>query len=343
MPNKDNVELDDNGNEVAEAHDTKTAEKQSIGAHRKAAEVTKRASMRKGDKSNSEPMPKSKAGMISVAHDLMSEMTEDELSDVMLILQGDDEDDMIGESRRAPIKVDFTEDLDALVDSEATLSEDFKAKTAIIFEAAVNAKLTEELDRLEEAYSNELNEEVEAIKADLVEKVDNYLDYAVTSWMEENQIAIEAGIRTEIAENFMLKLKDLLAESYVDVPEDKVDLVDDLANANAQLEEQLNSAIAKNMELTTEANTYKRYAVLADASRDLADTQAAKLESLTATVDFFDVESFTAKVATIKESYFKPTKTATSVIIDEDTETGQTEEVNESMANILKQLRKINS
>ena len=135
-----------------------------------------------------------------------------------------EEDEVISESP----EVDTTAELDALVESEATLSDEFKTKTATIFEAAVKTKVSEEIDRLEEQYKEELEEEVSSTKSDLVEKVDNYLNYVVETWMEENQIAIQNGLRNEIAENFMNKLKDLFTESYIEVPESKVDLVDEL-------------------------------------------------------------------------------------------------------------------
>jgi hypothetical protein len=339
--NVQDVELDDNN--VVEAHDPKNAEKQSIASVNKASGATKKAPARKGDKSNSDAMPKSKAGMISVAHDLMSEMTAEDLASVLGVLMGEEAVAVaaapVAESRKVDINIDFTSDLNALVESEATLSEEFKAKTAVIFEAAIKAKLSEEIDRLEEAYATELQEEITSTKAELVEKVDSYLNYVVETWMEENKLAVQAGLRTEIAETFMDKLKDLFVESYVTVPESKVDLVDDLAAANEELEEQLNGAVAKSIKLAEELEGYKRDAIIREAANGLADTQVEKLKSLVEDIDFDDVASFTQKVKTIKEAYFKK-KTAESTIVEEtDTDEG-TEEVSGVMAQYLKAIRK---
>ena len=306
------VELDDD--EIEEAHDPKNAEAQSIAATAAADDKIKRAPARKGDKHAPEPMPKSKAGATPVAHELMK-------------------------AESIKINMDFTDDLNALVASEATLSEEFKAKTAVIFGAAVKAKLAEEIDRLEEAYATELAEEVATIKSDLVEKVDSYLNYVVEQWMEDNKLAIQSGLRAEIAETFMAKLKDLFVESYVEVPESKVDLVDELANANEELEEKFNESVATILALNEELEGLKRDAIIREASAGLAETQIAKLKSLVESVDFEDEETFAAKVKTIKESYFKK-KTAESAIVEETEEQTTTQEVSSVMAQYLAAIRK---
>jgi hypothetical protein len=335
--NDQDVELDDN-EDVVEAHDPKNAEKQSIGSIKTSEKAGPTAKARKGDKSNGEA-PKTKAGMISVAHDLMSEMSAEKLSSMLNILMGEEaEATSVAEARKVDINIDFTSDLNALVESEATLSEEFKAKTAVIFEAAIKSKLSEEIDRLEEAYKTELEEEIASTKADLVEKVDSYLNYVVESWMEENKLAIQNGLRTEIAETFMSKLKDLFVESYVEVPESKVDLFDELTAANEELEETANSAVVKAMKLAEELETYKRDAIIREAAKGLAETQVAKLAALVEDIDFEDVATFTQKVKTIKESYFSK-KTAESAIV-EDTETELSEDVSSTMAQYLKAIRK---
>ena len=335
------VELDDN-EDVVEAHDPKNAEQQSVDSVKAAEKAGPTAKSRKGDKSNSEPMPKTKAGMINAGYEFMSSLKTEELSVALSRLMGETaESAVVAEKREVDIDVDFTSDLNALVESEATLSEEFKAKTAIIFEAAVKAKLSEEIDRLEEAYATELQEEVTAIKTDLVEKVDSYLNYVVESWMEENKLAVQAGLRTEIAETFMSKLKDLFVESYVEVPESKVDLVDELTASNEELEEQLNGAVAKSIKLAEELEVYKRESIIREASRDLAETQVAKLASLVETIDFTDESTFASKVKTIKESYFSK-KTAAPTIV-EDTSEDLSEEVSGTMAQYLKAIRKSNN
>jgi hypothetical protein len=303
------VELDE---EIEEAHDPKNAEAQSVASVDAAENKGPKAKARKGDKSNSEPMQKAPAAPAAM------------------------------KAEDVEFDGDFSEDLSALVESEATLSEEFKAKTAVIFEAAVKSKIATEINRLEEEYATQLDEEVTSIKTDLVEKVDSYLDYVVEQWMEDNKLAIQSGLRTEVAEGFMNKLKDLFVESYVDVPESKVDLVDELATAHEELEESYNDAVAKAIEIAEELETYKRKDIIREASRDLAETQVEKLTSLAESVEFESEEAFAAKVATLKESYFKQEKTATSLIAEEseDDTADDAVEVDAMMESYLKALRK---
>ena len=303
------VELDE---EIEEAHDPKNAEAQSVASVDAAENKGPKAKARKGDKSNSEPMQKAPAAPAAM------------------------------KAEDVEFDGDFSEDLSALVESEATLSEEFKAKTAVIFEAAVKSKIATEINRLEEEYATQLDEEVTSIKTDLVEKVDSYLDYVVEQWMEDNKLAIQSGLRTEVAEGFMNKLKDLFVESYVDVPESKVDLVDELATAHEELEESYNDAVAKAIEIAEELESYKRKDIIREASRDLAETQVEKLTSLAESVEFESEEAFAAKVATLKESYFKQEKTATSVIAEEseDDTADEAVETNAMMESYLQALRK---
>jgi hypothetical protein len=214
--------------------------------------------------------------------------------------------------------VKFKEDLDALVDSEATLSESFREKAGVIFEAAFAAKVAEEVERLEEQYEEKLSEETTAIKEDLVEKVDGYLNYVVEQWMQDNQIAIEAGLRTEIAEGFMTALKDVFVEHYIEVPESQVNIVDELAEQVDGLQEQLGKVTEDNIALTESVQTLKREAVIAEASEGLTVAQAEKLAKLSENVDFDSEESFAKKVATIKESYFPGEEVVIAEEIEEE-------------------------
>jgi hypothetical protein len=308
------VELDEN--EIEEAHDPKNAEAQSIASVQSAEDKGPKAKARKGDKSNSEKMPKTKAGMINAAYTKMAGMKKEDLAGALTQLMGEDIDLDTEALVAEASNVDFSEDLNALVESEATLSEEFKAKTAVIFEAAIKSKLAEEVTRLEASYEEELTEAVSSTKAELVEKVDSYLNYVVENWMKENQLAVQNGLRTEIAEKFMNSLKDLFTESYIEVPESKVDLVDELAQEVEELEEALNKSTQKAIEVSEELEVMKRATVISEASADLATTQAEKLASLVEDIDFVDMATFTKKVQTIKESYF--TKTIVESSIDEE-------------------------
>lgn len=275
-----------------------TTEPESIASVDKAADAVK----------SQAPVPKTKAGMISAMYSQMNGMKKADLQAAYKKVMGEDveveESEVVAETT-----IDTTAELDALVESEATLSDEFKAKTAVIFEAAVKSKLSEEVDRIEAQYEQNLSEEVASIKSDLVEKVDSYLNYVVETWMEENKVAVQNGLRTEIAETFMNKMKDLFVESYIEVPESKVDLVDELAGQVEELEESLNKQTGDTIKLAEELETYKRDAIIAEAARGMAETQVEKLRGLVENVDFEDAESFASKVATIKESFFKAERT----------------------------------
>jgi len=321
----------------------KNAEQQSIDATDAAGDAGPKAKKRKGDKANSEPMPKTKAGMINAAYQAMSKMKKEELAGRLSKFMGEEVEAEEADEVASMVEFNYSNELDALVESEATLSEEFKAKTAVLFEAAVKSKLSEEIDRLESEYKTQLDEEVTSIKEDLVEKVDGYLNYVVEQWMEDNKLAIQSGLRTEIAEGFMDKLKDVFVESYVEVPESKVDLVDELATANEELEEQVNDATTKAIKLSEELEVYKREAVIREASRDLAETQVEKLKSLAENVDFENEDAFAAKVKTLKESYFS--KKTTESVIEESIDDGAADsevEVSPMMEQYLKAIRNSN-
>ena len=281
-------------------------EPESIASVDKAAKGTQQAPQPgKGAANKGEKAPKTKAGMISAMTKTMLSMSKGDMEKLYANYNSANESvDMEEDEVIAETSVDTTAELDALVESEATLSDEFKAKTAVLFETAVKSKLSEEIDRLEAEYKEELAEEIASTKSDLVEKVDSYLNYVVETWMEDNKLAIQNGLRTDIAESFMDKLKDLFTESYIEVPESKVDLVDELSESVEELESKLNETTQKVIETSEELEVYKRETVIREASRDLAETQVEKLKSLVEDVDFDSEESFAEKVATIKESYF---------------------------------------
>ena len=254
--------------------------------------------------------PKTKAGMISAMVTHMQAMKKADMesmySSYMNKESVEETDEIIAEE--SVEKVDAVDtakaELDTLVNNEATLSEEFKEKTAVIFEAAVKSKLSEEIDRLETQYKEELAEEVSSTKSELVEKVDSYLNYVVENWIKENEIAIENGLRTEIAEGFMDKLKDLFNESYIQVPESKVDLVDELAEQVEELETKLNETTQKVIDQSGEIEEMTKDRIINESASDLADTQVEKLKSLVNDLDFENEEKFKEKVDTIKEAHF---------------------------------------
>ena len=324
------IELHDDENEIMEAqgHDPKNAEAQSAKSVDAAGDATGKAAMPSmGSATNNttqDPMPKTKAGMINAMYNKMGKMKKDELAagyKAMMAgyhMKKEDVDADDEAMKEISYEADFGADLNALVAEEATLSDGFKAKAETIFEAAIKSKLSEEINRLESKYEEELAEEIKTTKEDLVEKVDSYLNYVVEQWMEDNKVAVQSGLRTEIAEKFMNNLKDLFTESYIEVPESKVDLVDELAAEVEELEEKLNDQTGKSIAMSEELETLKKDAIIREASKDLAETQVEKLKGLVEDVDFEDADTFAQKVATIKESYFTTAPTVSEEVIEED-------------------------
>lgn len=290
--------------------------------------------------------PSTKAGMINAMYKEMSKMNKSDLQAAYDKLMAsddaaadDEDDDDVEESTDVETKAtakesyDFEADLTALVTGEETLSEEFQGKAATIFEAAVKSKVSSEIDRLEEEYKVSLEEETAEFKSTMVDKVDGYLNYVVERWMDENRLAVENGLRNEISESFMEALKGVFVEHYIEVPESKVDLVDDLANQVKELEEQLTQETESNIRLNESVQAFQRTEIIAKASKDLAETEVEKLKGLIEDVDFEDAETFSKKVATIKESYFAKPIVQNNEEIDVATdEDGQEIEISGSMA-----------
>ena len=203
----------------------------------------------------------------------------------------------------AETKYDFTEDVNALVAGEE-LSEEFRVKAATIFEAAVTAKVNDEVKALQEGFEETLTEEVEKIQTELAEKVDDYLSYAAESWMKENSLQIEHGIKTEMAESFFKGLKDLFLEHNFTVPEEKFNLLDGMAGELDDMEAKLNEQIESNVSLNKRIGEFVEMEIVNEVAHGLAETQKEKLASLAEGVEFETEEDYRKKVETIKESYF---------------------------------------
>ena len=305
------VESDDNLEEAVAPTTKGKADKEVDGAQ---AAVDTKAAIDKSEPAKAAP-PKTKAGMINAMYKEMSKMKKD---DLMASYNKVMNKESVETDQEEGI---FEDDLKALVDSEATLSEGFKDKAEIIFEAALKSKISEHVERLEESYAEELAEETSRIHSDLVEKVDGYLNYVVESWMEDNKLAIETGLRTEISESFMKQLHQVFTEHYIEVPEGKVDLVDELSTQKDELEEQVNTTVADNVALKAEVEKLQRAAIVTEASTGLSEAQADKLKGLVEDIDADDSEAFAEKVAQIKESYFKAkVTTQEEEVIEEDTD-----------------------
>ena len=196
------------------------------------------------------------------------------------------------------------EHIDAIF-SGSELSEEFKSKATLVFEAAVNAAVEERVKKIEEEAKAEIETRVASIEEGLVDQVDKYMTYAAEQWLEENKLAVENGIKLELVENFMSGLKDLFVEHYIDIPDDKLNVVEDLTTKVSELETKLNEQIDRNIKLVAEANDLKKATVFAAVAEGLALTEVEKLKTLTEKVAFESEEDYKAKITTIKESYFK--------------------------------------
>ena len=265
-------------------------------------------------------IPKTKAGVIQAAVDMLKAARKEDAQKIYAKMAKVDESEDDGSVdkaiKSAPQKknelkakakvesVDFEEDLDAVIAEEATLSDGFRGKAATIFEAVLTSKLAHEVERLETEYAQNLEEEVSDVKSELVEKVDSYLNYVVSNWMDTNEVAVTEGLRTEIAEDFMTSLQSVFKEHYIDVPEGKVDVVEELSASVAELEESLNKTTEDNIRLHESVQTLERAEVVREQSSGLADTEAEKLGTLVEDIEFDNKDNFEMKVRVVKESYF---------------------------------------
>lgn len=281
--------------------------------------------------------PATKAGMINSMFQKMSGMSKADVGAMYDNYHESNEED--GEVVKSN---DFDEDLNALVESEATLSDGFRSKAEVIFEAAVKSKVAEHVNRLDEQYKEELQEETQRIHSEVVDKVDGYLNYVVEKWMEENKIAMESGLRSEISESFIKALHGVFNEHYIDVPDAKVDLVDELAKKNDDLEDQLNTAVEDNIKLKESNAELNKDAIIRESAADLSEAQTEKLKSLAEKITYDSSDDYRQKIDTLKESYFKkaPAEKSTEAVQVEDDADANTVEVSSSMQSYLAALKR---
>jgi len=309
--------------------------------------------------------PKTKAGMVKAIYDSLNSMKKAELSDSFTKILGstlveEDEEEESDDEEKDPkyeakklkkedLELDVKEDIDAILSGEE-LSEEFKTKASTIFEAAVSAKVisavNERIEAFEDDYNKELSEAKEDHKVAITEKVDNYLNYVVEEWVKENELAVEKGIRSELVEDFMTGLKNLFQEHYIDIPEEKVDLVDDLFEKVEELEKQLDETVNNNVAIKKELSQFQKEETLREVSGDLADTEKEKLEKLSEGVDYEDSEQYKEKLEVIKENYF-PKTSETAQPLTEDVENTEPDvevvKVDPSMDYYTKHMKRHNS
>ena len=222
-------------------------------------------------------------------------------------------------------EMDLSDDVKALIGDEK-LTEEFKEKAKTIFEAAIKSKVSEAKKKMQTSYEEKLKEEVNSTKAELVEKVDSYLNYVVEEWMKQNEIAVERGIKGEIAEDFITGLKKLFEDHYINVPDEKYDVLEDQASKIEELNKKLNEQIESNVKLNSEIGKLTRKDIVADVASNLTDTNKEKFNKLAEEIEYTNADEFKKKVSTIKESYFTTKEISSKSEIDNVAE-GETTQV----------------
>jgi len=275
----------------------------------------------KGAKSAAAPTTKP-----SAASAKMEEAESDE--EIIAEKMHDDEAEDKAMMKKMKMKEKMKEDIDALFADDSTISEEFKSKVSTIFEARVQDRVTQIEEETEERYAGMLEEAVESIKQDLTEKVDDYLSYIVEQWMEENQIAIESGLRSEMTEDFIAGLRNLFAEHYIDVPAEKVDLVDELAGKVEELETKLNEEIERGVSYAKALVESRKKEITAEVCEGLIATQVEKIKSLAESVEFSTEDEYKEKLETIRENYFPSgVKKASEAQLQEEVTDGSEKQV----------------
>ena len=240
--------------------------------------------------------------------------------------------------------IDVSEHVNALMNGEGDLSEEFKRKAATVFEAAVKSKVRSEVERMEDEYKSELEENINATKEELTEKVDSYMNYVVEEWMKENELAIERGLKGEIAEDFISGLKQLFEDHYVDVPDEKYDVLEAQSEKISELEGRINEMMEEQIQSKSVNSKLVKEQVVSEVTTDLAETEIEKFKSLIEDVDFSSEESYREKLGTLKESYFPKTQVLTETLDDVETGIAQDIDTSDSMAAYMSAIgRTVNS
>jgi hypothetical protein len=351
-PKNETKDVEDLGPAVTSPTDSKSASAKS-------GEKTKQTStvQTKGAAPADKPGKLKAEDMIKAISDKLSKADEAKLekmynSIVNEAVHTDDEDEEDDETKKELAKakkeamekrikeIKVKEDVDALVSGENELSDEFKDKASTIFEAAVKSKVRTEIERLEDEYSKELAEQSDKTKDELVEKVDSYLDYVVQEWTKDNELAIERGLKGEIAEDFIAGLKQLFEDHYIDVPDEKYDVLEAQSKKIEELEEQLNLKIEKDKELHSEIGELTKDSIIKDVSEDLVDTEVEKFKGLIEDVDYSNAESYKSKLETLKESYFPKRTNEQSTNETSDDETVNEVETSGKMAEYMSAISK---
>ena len=309
-------------------------------------------------KKEAREVPKLKSEILAGLVDHLKGLKKEDLSkiygsQVIGEEEGDDEDEeeedpeeskKVKESIDQKIEdLDVSQDVEALVQGEEELSEEFKAKAATIFETAIKSKVRSELEKIQEENDKQMEELAETSMKSMVEKVDDYLGYVVEQWMSENELAIERGLKGEIAEDFISGLKGLFEDHYIDVPDEKYDILEANLTKIEELEDKLNKQMEENVQLRKAKGELVKESMIADIADGMTDTETEKFQSLVDDVEFSDEDSYKEKLQTIKESYFgtgKVESEETEVLTEDGSINETTTEVSGSMAQYMKAIGK---
>ena len=319
----DELEMTDDQETISEKE--KTDEMAHEGMHKEMSKME----MIKAMKDMETEMKEMDKEMVSAMYSKMKEMMAKEMSH-----EESEKEALKKEAVEQRIKeINVQEHVEALMSGEGDLSDDFKKKAATVFESAVKSKVRDEVTRLQENYDSELEEATKSVKADLTEKVDTYLNYVVEEWMKENELAVERGLKGEIAEDFIAGLKQLFEDHYVDIPDEKYDVLQAQSDKIAELEEKVNKTLEESINYKKANDELTRNKVISESTSDLADTEIEKFKELTQDVEFEGEDNFKEKLNTIKESYFpKVSKEASETIDNVETGPAQDIDLTDSMA-----------
>ena len=349
--------------EVEESQDAERGDKTGDGKDDSEKEIDPEKAKLKAVPAGETAIPKTKNAMLKNIYDQVNGMLKSDLSaKYEAILKATtqvvkEEEEVQEEAETTKIQAvtpqeieppNVEDDVEALVAGEEGLSEDFKKKASTIFEAAVHAKVVDEVNKRMEEQQKEVEAGKDEFQKELTEKVDGYLTYVVEEWMKENELAIERGIRSELVEDFMSGLKTLFTEHYIELPEEKVDMVDDLFTKVEELETSLDEEINRGVELQKELSQFKKDDAIKQTTKDLADSDSEKIAKLAEGIEFENTEQYIEKLNVLKESYFPKSDAVTSEI----TETDETievqgeetpEKLDESMKHYTSAIRRYNS
>jgi len=346
---EDEKKKKDDDEEKVEKKESTKKESTKKEAVKKEAVAKEKVETKEAVKKENADIPRTKNGILKAVYGKMEGIKKEHLAQAYnAILASFDkikEDGKNGDDeKKKKVDVDVKEHMSALFHGEEELSEGFKEKAEVIFEAAVRSKIDSEIDRLETEYSTELNDAMQQSTEELTEKVDQYLDYVVSEWMKDNEVAVERGVKSELTEDFIKGLKNLFTDHYIEVPENKEDVLAGFADKCQDLENKLNEQIKKNTEMKQELNESRKAEILRDVSDGLAETEVEKLRGLSKSIQYDSDAQYRDQLSVVKENYFPKQTVAVADTAAEEASGNDTHaEMPSSMARYASSIRTMTS